>query len=178
MQKRTIVDDRYDACAAIISRLLSEGSISEAQMLQDILRRTFVVGAASYFEQVLKDVLLEFVSSRSGGDTAVTALVKMSLVDRGFHQMFQWEGKNANKFLSHFGPDIGESMKKVCSGDLKGSVQSFMELGNLRNCIVHQNFHVFYFEKTLDECYASYKTALAFVDFVLRALSAANSAPT
>ena len=150
--------------------LFDDGAISEAQALQDVLRRTFVVGAASYFEQMLKDALLAFTSAKSSGNPAMTALVKMALVDRGFHQMFQWEGKNANKFFSHFGPTLGEAMKTECAGILKDPVQSFMELGNLRNCIVHQNFHAFYFEKTLDECYASYRKAKLFVEFVLQSL--------
>lgn len=166
MPKRTIVDERYEESAAVLARLFEEGALSEAQALQDVLRRSFVVGAASYFEQILKDALLGFVSGRSSGDTAMTSLVKMSLVDRGFHQMFQWEGKNANKFLAHFGPDLGEAMRRVCGGQLRDSVEAFMELGNLRNCIVHQNFHVFYFEKTMDECYASYKSAQEFVEYV------------
>lgn len=169
--KRTIIDDYYDQYSALIKKLVDEGSLSEAQALQDTLRRTSVVGAASFFEQALKDALLTFVSNRSGSDPAVTTIVKMSLIDRGFHQMFQWEGKNANKFFSHFGSELGEEMKKGCAGELKSPVQSFMELGNLRNCIVHQNFHIFYFEKTLDECYASYRDAQQFVSFVLQSLS-------
>lgn len=171
MPSRTIVDDRYDEGASVVARLFEEGSLSEGQALQDLLRRTFVVGAASFFEQRLKDALLDFTSKRSNADSAVVSLVKTALVDRGFHQMFQWEAKNANRFFTFFGPELGEEMKKKCGAELRGPMQSFMELGNLRNCIVHQNFHVFYFEKTLDECYVSYRDAILFVDFVLGCLT-------
>lgn len=175
MPTRTIVDDRYDEGATIVARLFADGSISEAQTLQDLLRRAFVVGAASYFEQILKDTLLEFASRKSNADMALISLVKASLIDRGFHQMFQWEAKNANKFFAYFGPDLGDALKKSCGADFKGPMQAFMELGNLRNCIVHQNFHIFYFEKTLDECYASYRAAKEFVDFIIESIAPIES---
>ncbi len=167
MCARTLIDEHYDRFTSVIQKLYDEGSLSEAQALQDTLRRTFVVGAASFFEQTLKEAILDLVASRSGSNSAVVALVKTAVVERGFHQLFQWDAKNANRFFSYFGADFGDQMKQKCIGDLKVSMQSFMELGNLRNCIVHQNFHLFYFEKTLDECYATYKEAQKFVEFVL-----------
>jgi hypothetical protein len=53
---------------------------------------------------------------------------------------------------------------------LKSSVEAFLELGFLRNCLVHQNFAGYVFEKTNEEVYALYQRASVFVDRVLQAL--------
>jgi hypothetical protein len=50
------------------------------------------------------------------------------------------------------------------------SVRAFLELGNERNRLVHQNYATFPMEKTLDEIYALYQNAVMFVDALPSAL--------
>ncbi len=61
-----------------------------------------------------------------------------------------------------------ERMKK--SDDMQSSVEAFLELGNERNRLVHQNYATFPMEKTLDEIYALYQSAVMFVDDLPAAL--------
>jgi hypothetical protein len=69
------------------------------------------------------------------------------------------------------GENIGERLKAESKADpLKSSVEAFLELGFLRNCLVHQNFAGYAFEKTNEEVYALYRQASVFVDWVLLAL--------
>jgi predicted DNA-binding antitoxin AbrB/MazE fold protein len=50
------------------------------------------------------------------------------------------------------------------SPDLGKSVRAFLELGQQRNRLVHQNFASFALEKTSDEIFALYTEALPFID--------------
>jgi hypothetical protein len=86
---------------------------------------------------------------------------------------FDWTGKTANTFFKLFGEPLGTSMREEVkkNGDLKVACNAFLELGYLRNCLVHQNFASFAFEKTAAEVYAEYKVAASFVDYVVGRLS-------
>ena len=46
---------------------------------------------------------------------------------------------------------------------LAGAIKAFMELGSERNRLVHQDFGTYSLEKTSDEIYKLYETALPFV---------------
>jgi hypothetical protein len=54
--------------------------------------------------------------------------------------------------------------------ELENSIKSFMEIGSSRNRLVHQDYGSFTLEKTSDEVYASYNSALRFVESVPLAL--------
>jgi len=47
--------------------------------------------------------------------------------------------------------------------ELRLAVGAFMELGRDRNRLVHEDFATFVLEKTAEEIYAQYKSALCFV---------------
>jgi hypothetical protein len=57
-------------------------------------------------------------------------------------------------------------MKDSVKTDLKldNAIRAFLELGNLRNQLVHQDYATFPLEKTSDEIYQLYQDALYFVD--------------
>jgi hypothetical protein len=46
------------------------------------------------------------------------------------------------------------------SEDMRTAVQAFLELGNERNKLVHQDYSTFPLEKTLDEIHALYRNAV------------------
>ena len=50
------------------------------------------------------------------------------------------------------------------SEELQLAVRAFLEVGNERNKLVHQDYASFPLEKTLDEIYDLYHRALAFVE--------------
>jgi hypothetical protein len=171
---RTIIDERYDECVDLIADLNARGALSQVQLVQELARRSLVVGAASLFEDILKALILDFVAHRSRNDSALMALVRVGFVERGFHQMFQWRSNNANSFFAYLGGELGADMKSECTrnSNLESGAKKFLELGDLRNSIAHQNFHTFYFEKTLQEAYEDYLAAKVFVDYLIVKLSA------
>ena len=56
------------------------------------------------------------------------------------------------------------------SDSLRSSVQAFLEVGNERNKLVHQDYATFHLEKTLDEIYHLYQDACRFVEYFPNAL--------
>jgi hypothetical protein len=98
-------------------------------------------------------------------------LVRIKALKRQYFTYFDWENKRPGPFFSLLGEDIGEKLKAESKVDpLKSSVEAFLELGFLRNSLVHQNFAGYVFEKTNEEVYALYQRASVFVDRVLQAL--------
>ena len=62
------------------------------------------------------------------------------------------------------------NQKVNSSAPMQQSIRAFLELGNERNKLVHQNYVVFPMDKTLDEIYQLYNDALPFVDGLLNDL--------
>jgi hypothetical protein len=64
------------------------------------------------------------------------------------------------------------------SEELRASVVVFLEVGNERNKLVHQDYATFSMEKTLDEIYELYQKAARFVDCLPTALRESDAQAT
>ena len=62
--------------------------------------------------------------------------------------------------------------------ELQSAIEAFLELGNERNSLVHQNYATFPMEKTLEEIYLLYQRALIFVSTLPDALRDGNKVST
>jgi hypothetical protein len=101
-------------------------------------------------------------------------------VSRLYHTYFQWDKKNANSFFGLFGePFLAACKERVRSdSELEGAIRAFLELGNARNEMVHENFALFSMNKTAEEVFALYSRARAFVDFLENSLHKASPKAT
>ena len=72
-----------------------------------------------------------------------------------------------NRFFGLFGTSFQQSMKKEVreNKDLEHSIGAFIEIGRDRNRLVHEDFASFSLEKTSQEIYDLYRSALKFVDW-------------
>lgn len=167
-----IIDRLYEDNKLLLSKLLSDGEISLANTIDDIFRKTLLLAAASYFEYTICGVILDYVSERASADAAVIALTKIKAIDRQYHTYFDWNATNANSFFGHFGEKYKQYAKGRVEQDaaLKESIRAFLEIGSLRNQLVHQNYATFPLEKTADEIYMLYTVALKFTEFVPESL--------
>lgn len=107
-----------------------------------------------------------YVHESSRGDDLTVQFVRNRAINRQFHAWFNWEERNANQFFGLFGPPFKQLMvqKVRDSEQLRASIAAFLEVGSERNKLVHQDFASFSLEKTLDEIYELYSTALRFVE--------------
>jgi len=162
-----IIERLYDENKLLITKLLVDGEISLVTTIDDILRKTLLMSAASYFEYTICEAILEYVSEIADNDAAVISLVKVKAIERQYHTYFDWNASNANSFFSHFGEKYKLYVKEIVEKDpdLRESIRAFLELGSLRNQLVHQNYATFPLEKTADEIYKLYIVAFRFIDF-------------
>lgn len=165
MPHLTSVDRLYEESISVIRALeISEPSL--AVSAGDNFRKALVLAAASYFEHRVSSCVLDFVQECANGSNLVVTFVKNKAVSRQYHTWFKWDDTNANQFFGLFGSEFKQMMNEriKVSDELKSSIRAFLEIGNERNKLVHQDFATFHLEKTLDEIYTLYKKSLLFVD--------------
>jgi hypothetical protein len=102
----------------------------------------------------------------------VSNFVQNKAISRQYHSWFGWGETNANQFFGLFGSEFRSTMigKVKASDQLNSAVRAFLELGGERNKLVHQDYATFPLEKSLDEIYELYRTALMFVEQLPAAL--------
>lgn len=164
----TIVDRLHSEFLALVA-LLQSAEPSLLNTAEDTFRKVLLLSAASLFERLVTDSIIEFVSEASAGNECVREFVRRKGLARQYHTLFDWENwekGNANKFFALF----GESFKQTMVGRLKtdpelsDSIRTFLELGNDRNRLTHQDLGQFVLEKTTTEIFDKYQSAARFVE--------------
>lgn len=173
MTEPTAIDRLYDEASAVLTLLEDAEQISLRIAASDYFRKSLLLATASYFEHRVCDSVLQFVRESTNESPLVESFVRNRAIARQYHQWFKWDENNANQFFGFFGTEFKALMTKRTkeSDDLKTSIKAFLELGNERNKLVHQNYATFSMEKTLEEVYALYKSALPFVEAIPRAFT-------
>ncbi len=170
----TVVEEFYKRQAALKDFLSKSKEISFLQDVEDSFRKNFALAAASYFENEITDLLCKYADAQSNRCEPLTSFVRNKALKRQYHTLFDWEkGTNANSFFGLF----GEEFKARVDADLKQSIElseaikAFLELGRLRNHIVHQNYAIFSAEKSSEDLYALFQSALKFLDYLKQKFS-------
>jgi hypothetical protein len=163
---KTAVDRLYEEATEVAALLAAAGNPSLLNVVTDHFRKALLLAAASQFERQVCECVLVFVQERSAGCVLTRSFVHNRAVNRQYHTWFSWSDTNANNFFAMFGPEFKAAMvaKVGQSESLKESVRSFLELGNERNKLVHQDYATFQLNKTLDEVYLLYSRSQEFVD--------------
>lgn len=166
------VERIYKEFSDLVQLLKGQGELSLQTAAEDSFRKILLLSAASYFEYELTSAVASFVEEITSANGLVTALVRNKAISRQYHSWFKWEAKNANQFFGLFGPQFSLHMAAVVKGapDVDGAIRAFLEVGEQRNRLVHQNFASFALEKTAEEIFALYNEALPFIKTVSREL--------
>jgi hypothetical protein len=179
----TVVDRLFREHDALAGYLRERGELSFLANFDASFRKMLLMAAASYFESQVTACVLRFVVEKSGSDVLTVSFAKSKGINRQYHTYFDWSLRNATKFFSMFGPEFKGHMASVLKTNegLAASISAFLELGDLRNTLVHEDFASHPLEKTVDEIYGLYKLALVFVSAVpeeMRKCSASQMADT
>lgn len=147
--------------------LLENGQISLENNVENHLKKVMLLSCASYYENEIQEIIKQFVNKYSS-DEKISNFVVKKAISRQYHTYFQWEGNNINSFLGLFGETFKREVSTVISQDekLKSQMKAFLELGNERNKMVHENFLVYNLEKTFDEIIRLNEDAEKFVEFI------------
>jgi len=162
---KTQIDTMYDDFVGLNEYLNKNNEISYALLIQDYSRKIMLLSTASYFEFDFISRLLAFLEKRTDKKRTIINFIKNKALERQYHTLFQWNGKNANSFFGLFGDDFKKYIQDKVKNDLylDESIKAFLELGSERNRMVHNDFSTYYLEKSEDEIYDLYKKSLRFV---------------
>ena len=146
--------------------LQQAGELSLYNTMSDLFRKILLLTAASHFESEMQRAVEFYVVESASNDELVVSLVQKKAISRQYHTWFNWSGGNANQFFSLFGRRFLEFMRaQVEDGNpSSSSVRAFVEIGENRNRLVHQNFGEFQMEKSMQEVYDLYNEAREFVE--------------
>lgn len=177
----TPVDILYNEYQSIVTVLNDNRQPSLSSDVNKYFKKVIILSSASYFEHRIKELLVGFVMQKSNNDVRVVNFFKKKAIGMQYHTYFNWgekdnpdkPGKNANTFFSLFGEDFKKKTEEQIkvSPQLNDSIKAFMEIGHLRNILVHSNFAAYNLDnKTTEEIVTLYKTGLSFIDFIQQIL--------
>lgn len=155
----------------LVEYLESGNSLLLRDRAESAFAKTLLIAAASHFEVRLSQIIIDLYLEMTQGAEELAEFVKRQAIDRRFTQLFQWSsggspGQNANSFYRLFGDGFSAHMRQRVREDrsLDESVKAFLEIGNLRNQMVHESYADFQLNKTVAEVYSLYTSGARFVD--------------
>ena len=155
----------------LVEYLGAANSLLLRDRAESAFAKTLLLAAASYFEVRLTQMIIDLYLDMTQGVEELAEFVKRQAIGRRFAQLFQWgsdegPGRNANSFYVLFGDGFSAHMKQKVreDRDFDESVKAFLEVGNLRNQMVHENYADFQLNKTVEDVYSLYTRAARFVD--------------
>jgi len=164
MPDESPIDRIYNELGNAIRALEASGEISARVVVEDHARKALLLSVASHFEHKITGNLRQLC--RMAKNSLLTEFAVNKAVSRQYHALFQWKEKNLNSFFGLFGAEFKQRMVASVKADLHldTAIKAFLELGNLRNQLVHQDYATFPLDKTSDEIYKLYQDASYFVD--------------
>jgi hypothetical protein len=145
--------------------------------LNKYFKKILILSAASYFEHEVQVILIDFITMSSNDNSKVISFLKKKAIGMQYHTYFTWgeknepqrPGKNANTFFSLFGDDFKTECDKEVKAnpELDKEIKSFLEIGHLRNILIHSNFAALNFDtKTTDDIFKLYTSGQKFLDYI------------
>lgn len=164
---------------------------NELSLLSDFnknFRKVLLLASGSYLEQAITETLLDFFKNKSGNDLRIYSFLEKQALHRKYHTLFAWSDSNDSQlawksiksftrlFWEVFSNAVDIDMKIISTDsntemlkkeELKNASEAFLEIGNLRNILVHSNFAAYnYLDKTTDEIYELFLKANYFVTYL------------
>lgn len=157
------VNDLFSSYEKNYQLLIDMNEISFATDYKSQFAKVFLLACASYFEQKLSDVVLSSLSTKHC--VLTHSFVSKKALARQYHTLFDWKASNANSFFSLFGEDFRDFMKQSIKEDesLKNAIKDFLELGQLRNKLAHDNYAMFILNLTVEDINLKFISAQSFI---------------
>ncbi|MEO8150778.1 MAG: HEPN domain-containing protein [Bacteroidia bacterium] len=170
---KTVVDILYEEYSELTQYFLSNQELSYKISIEANFKKNLILATASYFEHLIITSLMDYTTKVTNNNEILIEFFKNKAVNRQFHTFFNWNDSNANSFFGLFGSAFLKNMKEKVQQDVKLSegIKAFLEIGNERNRIVHQNYASYTVDKTTNEIYESYKLARYFTDNITEYLN-------
>ncbi len=173
----TPIDILHKEYLSIVEYLDKNLQPSLSSDVNKYFKKVIVLSAASYFEHRVQEILVDFIGRKTNNHIPALNFFKKKAIGMQYHTYFSWgekgdpdkPGKNANSFFSLFGEEFKKQAEERVkqSPDLTKAMKSFLEIGHLRNILVHSNFAAYNFDnKTTEDVLNLYKDGTPFVTFI------------
>ncbi|MBI3133649.1 MAG: hypothetical protein HYZ14_03140 [Bacteroidetes bacterium] len=181
--------EEYDA----LVEYLTSQQPSLVNDLNKNFRKVLLLSAGSYFESQITSILISFVKAKSNEDQRIISFLEKQAISQKYHTLFSWGKKDTpdqpEKSAAAFFRLFGDSFKRDVENELKPqkdddenaigrraeikiSIEAFLEIGHLRNILVHSNFAAYnYDQKTTQEIYDLYLKAKPFLEYITQKLN-------
>lgn len=181
----TSVDNLWKEYNQIKDKLSEIKEVSLISDYTNTMRKVLLLSCGSYFELEMTDMLKRFVGEITNDNERITTFLEKQAIKQKYHTLFDWgeqdkpekPKKSINQFLRLFGNDF---LKKVNSfieqnENIDKSKNAFLELGHIRNILVHNDFAAYSYEqKTPEDIYTLYQAACKFIPFIEQELKNAT----
>jgi hypothetical protein len=164
----SFIDAFYQRHVEMHRYLMAQGEVSFASDLNTTFTRSLVLAIASYFEHELTAIMREVPVKHAAGNPFITAMLEKHVIAFKYHTWFDWKDLKAGNFFALFGPDFKKAVEaklKTSAADAE-ALMAFLQVGSLRNRLVHQNYVQFDITKTPEELHKEFHKALRFMAFV------------
>lgn len=161
----TLIEKLSDEYLAIAKYLEENNEISFLNSLESMTPKVLLLAGASHLEQLIQEVIIDYFQEITTQNEIAVSFVINKAVKRQYHTYFKWDENNANAFFALFGDEFKAQMKAKVKRDedFDRRMQAFLELGRIRNQLVHKNYATFSLNKTSEEIVKLYHEALEFV---------------
>lgn len=159
----TSIESMFQNYNSYYQFLMEHNEISFANDYKSQFSKVMLLACASYFEsQVVMKIHCMLNPSQCG---LTHDFIDNKALVRQYHTLFDWKKRNANQFFSFFGVQFKDFMvsKVNSNSELSRSISDFMEIGELRNKLAHNNYATFVLESTAEEIYQKFLNAHNFV---------------
>ena len=166
---KSIVDEQYIQGQGLLRYLLKQQELTLWAKAGEYLKKDILLSAASYFETEISEIIIKTAEIHSSKNQLIVSIIKQKAVSRQYHTYFNWDSaKNANSFFSLFGDDFKVMMQReiATNKSLEESIRAFLQLGQERNKLVHQNYAAITIDKTVKEIYRLYRKSLLFINII------------
>ena len=159
------INKLYDDFENLKNYLLENKELDYLNIVENQFTKNLIISSASFLESKMQEILINFIDTTSNHNL-ITSFFKNKAISRQYHSYFDWNGNNANNFLGLFGTDFKEKTKeKIKKENIDGYIKSFLELGRIRNELVHQNFTLYSTDKTTKEIIELFNNSYKFLNF-------------
>ena len=158
----TVVDRLHGEFSELLKFVAADMSLQN--IANDQCRKGLLLSVASHFEHVITTVVTEWVERLTPYNAHVVEFVRKKGISYQYHTWFDWKRRDVGAFSGLLGAPVKDFFKEQWKGNVEAeeSLRDFLELGESRNRLVHQDFGTFTLEKTTDDIYLLYQSARRF----------------
>ncbi|OJH45036.1 HEPN domain-containing protein [Paracoccus sp. SM22M-07] len=179
MGDSSFIDAFYTRHLEMHQYLLEQKEVSFASDLNTTFARSLVLAIASFFEHEVTEIVRQVPAVYAKGQPMIAAMIEKNVIARKYHTWFDWDARSAGPFLALFGSEYKSAVQARLKkgGSEYTAISAFLELGNIRNRLVHQNYVQFQVERTSEELHALFRDALPVLKFMRESLGVDTAVP-